>query len=828
MASRRSNVLQLLAATALFLIVAAGAGWWALYQALLADLPELRGLADYRPPLTSTVFDRNGRLIGEFYEERRRLVTAQDLPHKLVLAFVAGEDANFFAHKGLDYMGILRALWVNLRAGGHIRQGASTITQQTVKGLLLTPERKWGRKFKEMILARRIEERFSKEEILFLYLNQIYFGHGAYGVAEAARTYFDKDVSKLTLSEAALLAGLPQRPSDYSPRNNPEAAEMRRRYVLRRMFEEGFIAEGEYETTLAQPPELREPATWNTFAAAAYFTEEIRRYLTNRFSGERLRRGGLRIETTLDGELQQTAVRALRAGLEELDRRQGYRGPLRRAPRTDNERALAELAQKNALLPSAEDTTPETSAPPLPLQQPLWGLVTALDNEAQTATVAFSPDRAVTITLAAVNWAHPPDPNRYPYLVQRISDVFHIGDVARFEIRVRAPKAEGGAPEREVVLLQEPEVEGALLSLDIASGDVVAMVGGYDFERSEFNRVVQARRQPGSAFKPLIYAAALEQGYTAASVLVDRPVVYSDPASGFTWRPENYGRKFLGRLTLRESLARSVNNATIHLVKDIGVNNVIALARRAGIRAPLDPYLSLALGSSALSLLELTRAYAVFPRGGKPLQARFIRRVLDREGEVLLENGVLETETEAGSAVSARVPSVDAESSLPAGYVMRPEHAYVMTELLRAVVEDPQGTGRRARDLQRTVAGKTGTTNEQADAWFIGFSPDVLTGVWVGFDRKRVLGRGETGSRAALPIWMNYMQEALRQSPTREFAVPDGIVFARVDADTGLLADSNSRRSFLHAFVAGTEPTATTAESGGRQDEEKRLRLETF
>ncbi len=811
----RSRWTRILFAGTLVLAGAALAGGVAFERIFLSGLPDLARVEDYAPPLTSRVLDREGRPIGEFFEQRRILVPRDAIPELVKQAFVAGEDDQFYHHRGVDYVSILRAAWVNLRAGGQIKQGASTITQQTVKALLLSPERSFRRKVRELILARRLERRLDKDEILYLYLNQIYFGHGAWGIGEAARTYFGKPVSQLTVSEAALLAGLPQRPSAYSPFRNPEAAEKRRRYVLRRMYEEGYISESAFEEALAERPTLRSAEPPGASDVAAYFTEEVRRALTERIGGELLRTGGLTIETTLDLELQRAAVEALRRGLVAHDRRHGYRGPLRRVAPAGREAVLAELAARNGLEAAAGPGALAAAA-----DRVLEGLVLEVSRLGGTARVGFAPGIEGRVRLETVRWARRPDPERRPHPVSGIDRVFAPGDLTLF--RVTGGEVDG-LP--EVTLEQEPAVEGALLAYDVEGGEVLALVGGYRFERSEFNRATQARRQPGSAFKPLVYAAALEAGFTPASVVVDRPVVYED------WRPENYGRKFLGRLTLREALARSVNNATIHLAREVGVGRVIDLARRLGIGSPLEANLSLALGSTEVHLAELTRAYAGFARGGRRLDPVFIRRVLDRQGEVLLENVPLLEDPPSVSEAALRWREAHADLGRPpeADRVMRPVDAFLVTSLLRAVIADPRGTGRGARALGPGVVGKTGTTNEQADAWFVGYSPRVAAGVWVGYDRKQVLGRGETGGRTALPIWVDTMRAALQLYPEREFPVPEGVTFARIDARTGLLADASSEAVFEQAFASGTEPTSfASSDDASRVEERKRLRVETF
>jgi penicillin-binding protein 1A len=831
----RSIVLRTLLGFAALVILGGAAAAALIYASLVAELPDLRSLEDYRPPLTSLVLDRAGRPIGEFYEERRRLVDLDDLPPHVVQAFIAAEDKTFFEHSGIDYVSIVRAAWTNLRAGGEIRQGASTITQQLVKSLLLSPERTLQRKLREMLLARRIEQRFSKQEILHLYLNQIYFGSGAYGVAEAARTYFGKEIGAIDVGEAALIAGLPKAPTRFSPYRNPARAEERRRYVLARLEEEGAIDAASHAHAIAHPPVLRSPPEYEDYAQAAYFTEEVRRRLFDELGGERVLRGGLVVETTLDLALQKSAVLAVRAGLEALDRRQGYRGPVRRVVAAEVAGETARVAEENGLAAGEE------GAPELPADRPLLAVVTGVDERANAASVAFAPGVGARVGVADVRWARPFDTSSAAWEIQKIATAFRVGDVVRLR-RYLPPAREGEPPPvPRWTLDQKPAVQGALLSLDVESGEVRALVGGYDFSESEFDRAVQAERQPGSSFKPFVYTTALGRGFTPASILHDRPVVMED-GSGKTWRPQNYSRKFLGPITMREALARSINNATIHLMVDVGVENVIDLARRLGVRALLEPNLSLSLGSYPVTLLEMTRAYAVLAKNGRPVQARFVHRVVDRRGETVLADLVLEPPSASGGtagAVAAAPESVpQAEAGRPAGEseptpapdaegrVIPATQAYLAVDLLRSTILHPQGTGAKARALGRPVAGKTGTTNSQADAWFIGFSPDVATGVWVGFDSKEVLGKGETGGRAALPIWIDYMKVALEERPERDFEVPDQIVFARIDARTGLLAAPGSPDAYFQAFLAGTEPHATAEVSIDAADQRRLERLD--
>ncbi len=896
MAFLHTRALKWLLIPAGILVVAFGGGAVAFYLAFLQDLPDLRTVEDYRPPIASRVLDRDGEVIGRFFTERRTLAPMESLPPHLVQAFVAGEDSSFFEHSGIDYRSILRAAWVNLRAGGEIKQGASTITQQMVKGLLLSPEKKFKRKIREMILARRIEKRFSKQEILYLYLNQIYFGHGAYGIREAADTYFGKDIGELSVSESALLAGLPKAPSRYSPFQNPDEAEARRHYVLSRMREEEFIDAEAYAAAIDELPVLVDRTASQDDPAAAYFNEEVRRTLFDRFGGELVLKGGLTIETTLDRNLQRAAQRAVRTGLVDLDHRQGYRGPIRRVAPSDIADEVVRLAEANELVLEIPDPTDrldwlEPEQPigeafselldemaaelldRMPAELPgaaeqaaarsilaeeggtLLGVITAVDEKSESARIAFAPEVEGVVRLEDVQWARVPDPNRSPYSVRSIEEVFTEGDVARFaaarSTEAKGDKAKADEPaEIRVTLDQTPEVQGALLSIEAATNEVIAMVGGRDFEESQFNRVTQARRQPGSAFKPLIYAASLAKGYTPASIVFDRPIVYTDEESGFIWRPRNYKRSFYGPITLREALARSINNATVHLFRDVGIDFVIEYVRRLGIESPLNRDLSLALGSSGLSLLELTRAYAVFDEGGRRVVPTFIRRVTDRDGMILLENvelgasgdaavepdamdadflDVAATAEEEDEAIPVDPATpIDAEFQPDPDQLISPEQAYLVVSLLRAVVEDPKGTGHRLRVLRRPVAGKTGTTNDQADAWFMGFSPEVVTGVWVGHDETRFLGYGETGSRAAAPIWVDYMSTALKGRPARDFPVPELIEFARIDRKTGLLAGENTESTVFQPFLQGTVPTEMADSARTQSESRRQLRLDSF
>jgi len=827
------------------------------------------------------VLDRDGQTIGEYYSERRYMADLDQIQDHTRLAFVSAEDQNFFQHAGIDYVAIVRAAWVDLRAG-QIKEGASTITMQLVKQLLLSPERRFRRKIREMILAKQIESRFTKDEILYLYLNQIYYGNGAWGIAAAARSYFDKHVSELSVSESALLAGLPQRPSEYSPFRDPVAAEKRRRSVVRRMRTMGAIDDAGAEEALADVPVLAPNEPNADYQVSRYFTEEVRRYLYDRLGGDVVLKGGLVVETTLDLRLQRAAVDAIETGLTAHDRRYGYRGRLRRVNMEELEAEILKLADENGLLPEEEEPAgserapraeleegqehekeagqesegqrdaeqseeaEELAGPELPADEPATGVVVAVDRKANLARVAFAPHLEAEVHLADVNWARKPAPKQKPRPMTRIQDIFEVGDVARFRLiaegESKAPypeepelddEGEPVAGPLRVALDQVPEVEGALLSLETATGDVLAMVGGRDPAHSEFNRATQAQRQPGSAFKPLIYGAALSRGYTPVSTIYDRPIVVRDSDSGFVWRPRNYSRHFFGAMPMRRALAKSVNNATVHLFRDVGVDYVIDYARRIGIQSSLTRNLTLALGSSDVNLMELTGAYAVFPNGGRRVVPRFITKVTDRDGQVLLEDialgnpppPVLKPLQDPDSEQEDSDVYPDGEI-LPTDQIVTPAEAFLMCDLLKAVVNE--GTGRGVKRLGAYLGGKTGTTNDQADAWFMGFSPDITTGVWVGYDSVKRLGWGETGAKAALPIWRDYMRVALEGRSVRDFDAPEHIVYERVDPETGLLADAGTRGAYFQPFLEDTAPSELSSKQSRAIDTRRSLREDAF
>ncbi|MDA8141634.1 MAG: penicillin-binding protein 1A [Desulfobacteraceae bacterium] len=734
------------------------------------DLPKISTLKDYNPPIITTVYSDDNRKIAEFYKERRVVVPLEQIPKQLQQAFISAEDSRFYKHQGIDLISIVRAFFKNIEAGA-IVQGGSTITQQVTKSFLLTPERSYERKIKEALLAYQIDRAFSKDEILYLYLNQIYLGHGAYGVQAAAENYFGKDVKDLNLAECAMLAGLPQAPSRYSPFHFPERAKQRQIYVLNRMVEEGYITQIQASEAIAIEPDIQPRHNWYMEKVPVY-TEDIRRYLEKKYGENTLYTQGLQVYAAVNIEMQMAAREAIQKGLRDLDRRIGYRGPVKHLNADQIESFCQEIQQELDKSPLAPGTGTR-------------GVVINVDDKAGQTTVRMGNQRGI-IRIEDMRWARPPDPEvawhaaklAYP------SKAFSVGDVILVEVESKDEKADLW----KLQLDQTPEVQAALLCIEAGTGLVKVMVGGRDFQESQFNRAIQSRRQPGSAFKPIIYSAALDKGYTAASVIIDSPIVFEDEEHDLTWKPKNYGKTFYGPTLMREALAHSRNVVTIKILQDIGVDYVINYARKMGIESDLNRDLSLALGSSGVSLFELVRAYTIFANQGYLIDPTFITKVVDRHGNVLEEMS------------STRKKIID-EST-----------AYIMTSMMESVVKE--GTGQRVKALKRPVAGKTGTTNNLFDAWFVGYTPHYITGVWVGYDQERSLGQGETGARAASPIWLEFMQKILENEPALIFQVPEGVVFAKIDAQTGLLPIPESKETIFECFKEGTVPTQYTPKPG--------------
>jgi penicillin-binding protein 1A len=766
--------------SALALLLLAASSLAGAYFYFASNLPKVETLADYRPPIITQVFSEDGTVIGEYFRERRIVVPVERLPRQLIHAFIAAEDSKFFQHQGIDLLSIVRAAMKNVQAGG-IVQGGSTITQQVAKSMLLSPERKFSRKFREAILAYRMEKALSKEEILHLYLNQIFLGHGAYGIQAAAENYFAKDVEELTLAECALVAGLPQAPSRYSPYRHYSRAKDRQRYVLGRMVDEGFITPEQAAEAEKEEIKIHPRVNWN-LTESAYFTEQVRRYLEANYGEELLYTGGLQVHTSMNMEMQRAAQKAVRENLLEHDRRRGYRGPLQLLSAEEEEAFLADLDAEFGGVP------PEAG-------RILKGVVVSgSDRELQVRIGSLSG----SIPLDTAKWASPlrvvPRGNRAQGNAEGGQTRLPVGSVVLVRVE--------GSNERGLLLSleQETETQGALVALDPRNGQVRAMVGGYDFRQSQFNRAIQARRQPGSAFKPLLYAAALDKGYTAASVILDTPVIYKERTADGTlreWKPTNYSDSFSGATSFRSALTHSNNVVTIKILEDIGVGYTLNYIRKLGIVSPMSRDLTLGLGSSAVTPLELATSYSVFANGGIRLTPTYIVKIKDRDGRVL--ESVDPGDFPRGPARDQRLIRQIPERVISA------ETAYLITNLMEGVIHE--GTGRRARALERPAAGKTGTTNEMRDAWFAGYVPQLVAVSWVGYDVERPLGRGETGGRTALPAWLSFMQEAVKGMPPLPFAVPDDIEFRPIDPATGLLAPEDATGAVIEAFAPGNAPT---------------------
>jgi len=730
-----------------------------------ANLPSLRGIGDYHPAQITRVLDRDGNLIGELGSEHRTVVPYAQLPKILIQAVLAAEDAEFFEHEGLDYKGMARAIFENLLRR-KFAQGASTITQQVVKQMLLSPEKTMRRKVEEIILARRISQKFSKEEILELYLNQMNFGHARYGVEEAARFYFGKSVGDIDVAEAALLAGMLQSPTHLSPYRHPEAAKKRQTYVLGQMAKLEYI----YEDTarkLAEQPIAVVPEGSTRTHNAPEAVDSVHRALVEKFGAKKLDTLGLTVKTTIDPRLQDMARDALERGLEELDQRQGYRKPLGHLAGKALEKHRLELTKNHPTLGDAD------------IVEGIVERVEADAKDAKQGRVFIFVGGSTGVVDTAVE-------KRYSVGAPPLIDRFRPGDV----VRVRLAPERKHEDDKDTPLALELGPQAAMVVLNPATRDILALVGGYGYRAGSFDRSLRAQRQPGSAFKPFIYAAAIDSGrYTAASVLNDSPEVYK------LWKPQNYDKdNFRGPVRLRTALALSINTVAIKLLSDIGITATRELAIHAGITSPLPDSLelSLALGANTVTPVELANAYATFAAGGQRGDTRLIS-VLGAEA----------------------ISTSELEQSV------RAETAYIMVSLLRGVVES--GTARAAGlKLQRPAAGKTGTSNGSHDAWFVGFTPELLAAVWVGFDDSKSLGHGEAGGKTALPLWTEFMVKAMAGRPVRDFSQPPGVVVVQIDPETGLLPAPGAE-GINEVFLDGTAPKENAVAPGEQANPDQML-----
>jgi len=765
--------------TILFVVgVAAAAG---LLWHFSKDLPDYSQLQDYEPPVMTRVHAADGSLVAEYARERRLYIPIQAVPKLVINAFLAAEDKNFYEHGGLDFFGIARAGIIYLQNYGSSRrpQGASTITQQVAKNFLLSNELSMARKVKEALLALKIERTYSKEKILELYLNEIYLGLGAYGIAAASLVYFDKAVNELTVPEAAYLASLPKAPNNYHPFRQRERAIERRNWVIDRMGEAGFVNTADAEKAKRSPLGVTTKATSGHIFAAEYFAEEVRRELYERYGEKKLYEGGLSVRTSLDTKLQLLARKTFTEGLVRYDEAQGWRGPVTKID------IAGDWGVKLAEVKALADVAP-------------WRLAVVLEVSDQSARIGLQPGREPggfvskgrtvgILPLDGMKWA-----KTSGRAVGKVSQVVSPGDV----VYVEPAKTDG-----QFILHQVPEISGAMVVEDPWTGRVLAMVGGFSFDQSQFNRASQALRQPGSSFKPFVYAAALDNGYTPSTIVLDAPVEIDQGPGVGVWRPENYEGKFYGPATLRFGLEHSRNVMTVRLAQDIGMPLIAEYAKRFGVYDDLPPYLSFALGAGETTLLRMTTAYAMFDNGGRRIKSTLVDRIQDRYGHTVYKHDERECVGCAGKKWENQPePSlVDRRQQ-----VLDPMTAYQITSMMEGVVQ--RGTATVVREVGKPVAGKTGTTNDEKDAWFIGFTPDIVVGVYLGYDKPRHLGRGATGGHLAAPIVKEFLKVALADKPAAPFRVPPGIKLVRVDLKSGTRAGPGTERAILEAFKPGTAP----------------------
>jgi penicillin-binding protein 1A len=743
------------------------------FLAISSGIPSIEEIKQYKPTAGTKIYADDEVLIGELKAEKGIFVPIKKIPQNMINAIVAVEDSRFWKHKGIDYIAIARAIGKDILYGG-LKEGGSTITQQLAKVIFLTSEKTFKRKIKEVALAIKIEKNLDKNEILELYLNKVYFGHGAYGVEMASQIYFNKSSSHLSLSEAALIAGLVKAPSTYSPYNNIAKAKERQHLVLSRMEEEGYIKKSEKESAMQQPFHLS--SMRKGMEANNYFIEYVRKYLEDKYGANTIYNGDLRVYTTLDRNAQLSAARAVQEGLRELDKRRGWRGILEQKKDLDVNKEM-----KTKELTTVVATNPGDIYP---------GLVLKVSKKE-----AIVKTRGVLgkLSIEDARWASKViDPRNGTTKILKdfaLTQLLNPGDI----IKVSIKNVRGSAI--ELSLEQEPQAEGALIAIEQETGYIRAIIGGYDFLRSDFNRALYAKRQPGSAFKPIIYASAMEHGFTPASIFMDEPVTYPGGPKG-DWTPENSDRKFYGPTSLREALTYSRNVVTVRLVDAVGINNVIEFARTIGIKGDIPRDLTLALGSLSVTPIELALCYSVLANEGMKINPISVKYIVDSKGTVLENN-----EPEAEEAIS-------------------PQTAYLTTSMMEDVVK--YGTGWKAKALGMPVAGKTGTTNDFRDAWFVGFTSNLLAAVWVGFDDMKPLGAQETGARAAAPIWVQFMKNASRGGG--EFPMPEGIVSRTIDPSTGLLIRDESA-GVKEYFKQGTEPRNFSPAPPARKVREKDTNL---
>ncbi len=752
-----------LVSMAFLLLVLAVVGIFLWFRANGFDIPDYKKLATYEPPVTTRLYAGDGQVLMEYAVEKRIFVPENKIPNLVKNAFIAAEDKHFYSHPGIDFFGIVRAVFTNVKnyATGKRMVGASTITQQVAKNFLLSSERSLTRKIKEAVLAYRISRAFSKEHVLELYLNEIYLGNRAYGVAAASLNYFNKALSELTIEEAAYLAALPKGPNNYHPTRHYDAAVSRRNWVIDRMQEDDYITKEEAQKAKDQPLKVVD-RRFGYLKNGEYFSDEVRRLLAKSLGDDAIFEGGLMVRTTVNPEMQALATKTFRQGLINYDKRHGYRQTGLKISLEGDYKAELEKAE----LPKGADET--------------WKKSVVLEIEKDGARIETIEGKKGKISLKSLAWARKNLPDQRVSLPPKtVSDVLEVGDV------IYAEEVADGAFE----LRQVPDVEGAMVVMSPHNGKILAMVGGYSFDKSQFNRATQAYRQTGSTFKPFVYVTALEMGYSPTDLILDAPFVLDQGPGLPLWKPSNYSKGFSGLTTLRQGIEKSKNLMTVRLAQDIGMDRVSAMAKRLGVMDNLPQLLSMSLGAADTRLIDMVTAYSAFVNGGYRVSPYLIEQIQDRYGKSLYKNNNVH-------CIGCKVAHYEEEMSVPEitddrERVLDELTAYQMVSILNGVTV--RGTGARLANLRKNLAGKTGTTNENKDAWFIGFSPDMVVGVYVGFDEPRTLGKIETGAAAALPIFYDFMKEALKDKPNLEFRVPQGIKFVRINPNTGRPAGLGDR-----------------------------------
>jgi len=842
------------------------------------DLPKIDKLQDYKPNLASQIYSKDGALLAELGLEKREIVDMKDVPARVIDAFLSAEDDKFFEHKGVDYFGLARAMFANFRAG-RVVQGGSTITQQVAKSLLLTSERSITRKLKDFILAQKIEEKLNKKEILYLYLNQVYLGGGYYGVKAAAHGYYNKELKDVSVAEAAMLAGLLVAPGKYSPFVKPGAAIMRQHYVLERMYKLKKISKAQYENALKEKIiyRIREDEL-----RAGYFTEYVRQKVVDAVGEKSFLIDGYKIRTTLDWELQKVAEEQIKRGIKEVDKRQGYKGPFAHIGNDEiekfeleNRRGIYRKRSSYFTINDAHEKSYEFN-----LDEKLYEKIKSEEKQAKAANSddAFIPglsdqdelpnaleantqyEAVVTrvddalhliyISLAGspgvipfdyFKWAHKRSINEntsYYQEVKNPSTILKAGDLIYVQlikksfglapylgkdgtVNLNKMKSASAIKNQKYIICQldqVPEVQGALLSIDARTGDIISYVGGNDYKFSKFNRVIQAKRQPGSSFKPILYAAALEHGYNPTTIIMDTPEAMPGFDSASSWKPKNYEGDYKGPVTMRTALEESRNIPTIKMADKVGVGTVLKFVDRIGFNAKLENNLSIALGTFGVSPRDMVSTYAIFPNGGKHITPRAIVSVVDRDGKKYNVNEVtadmkVPGESKDKDATPAPETNNPFQKTLGDKQVYDPRLSFIMTSLMKGVITS--GTAASARDLSPNIAGKTGTTNDYVDAWFVGFTSNVVTGVWAGFDDNKTLGHGETGGRSALPIWKEYMRANIKKFGDQPFEIPPGVTSSWVNKETGRKAAPNSPGAIVEYFAEGGEVAGSESATPG-------------